>query len=54
MKRIKSCNRCKEEFDVMYRVQYKSNRQWKFLCEQCVLAVKSKNEYYRYGGTWKA
>jgi len=37
----------------MYRVQYKPDKNWVFLCNECVLEVKKDNDDYRYGGTWK-
>ncbi|MDC1012580.1 hypothetical protein OAQ04_05025 [Flavobacteriaceae bacterium] len=51
--RKKNCEFCKKEFDVLYRVQYKVQRHWEFLCKSCLLEVKENNPLYRYGGTWK-
>ena len=51
--REKNCHNCKEEFDVMYRVQYDSSNKWVFICKICLEKLKPNNPYYRYGGTWK-
>jgi predicted amidophosphoribosyltransferase len=51
--RKKNCANCKKEFDVMYRAQYQAQRDWVFLCKNCLLSVKHENPFYRYGGTWK-
>jgi hypothetical protein len=53
MARTKTCPNCFEEHFVMFRVQYKPDKTWYFLCEACVLEVKPGNPNYRYGGTWK-
>ena len=53
MSRVKLCDGCNKEYNVMYRVQYKSDRLWHFLCKSCVVEVKPNNHHYRYGGTWK-
>jgi transcription elongation factor Elf1 len=53
MGKTKSCPHCNEEHAVMFRVQYKPDKTWCFLCEACVLVVKPGNKHYRYGGTWK-
>jgi len=51
--RIKHCNNCHKDFDVMYRVQYGTLKKWVFICEDCLLNIKPKDPSYRYGGTWK-
>jgi transcription elongation factor Elf1 len=53
MGKVKTCPNCNEEHAVMFRVQYKPDKMWCFLCEACVLDVKPGNNHYRYGGTWK-
>ncbi len=52
-KRIKNCEICKLNFDVMYRIQYKNPKTWVFVCKTCLLSVKKDNANYKYGGTWK-
>ena len=52
-KRRKKCSRCEVESDIMYRVQYKDQKVWCFICKPCLILVKSNNPHYRYGGTWK-
>jgi hypothetical protein len=51
--RAKDCDLCKKEFPTMYRIQYKLQKVWVFVCKDCVIAIKKDNPYYRYGGTWK-
>lgn len=51
--RTKLCEVCKQEFDVMFRIQYKNPKKWIFSCEKCLLEVKKNNPLYKYGGTWK-
>ena len=53
MGKVKTCPNCNEEYSVMFRVQYKTDKTWYFLCEACVLEVKTGNKHYKYGGTWK-
>ena len=52
-KRRKKCYRCKVEANIMYRVRYKQQKVWCFICKSCLILVKSNNPHYRYGGTWK-
>ena len=52
-KRLKKCSRCEVESKIMYRVQYKEQKVWCFICKSCLILVKSNNPHYRYGGTWK-
>ena len=49
----KECEKCKKNFRIMYRVQYKSDKIWVFLCNDCAIEVRRDNEDYRDGGTWK-
>ena len=51
--RMKKCECCQKKFNVMYRIQYKANKHWVFVCEKCLIEVKFNNNHYRYGGTWK-
>jgi hypothetical protein len=51
--RIKHCEVCKIDFSTMYRVQYKSPKEWVFVCKECLVDVKKDNTAYKYGGTWK-
>ncbi|NQX78079.1 hypothetical protein [Gilvibacter sp.] len=51
--RKKNCEICSQDFDTMFRVQYKQPKAWVFLCESCLLRVKKDNPLYKYGGTWK-
>ncbi|MEB3358970.1 MAG: hypothetical protein VKK04_19750 [Synechococcales bacterium] len=52
--RRKRCDRCLNEFPVLFRVQYDDSRQWYFVCDRCLPQVKEGNPQYTYGGTWKA
>ena len=52
-KRRKKCSRCEVESNIMYRVQYKDQKVWCFICKSCLILVKPDNSHYRYGGTWK-
>ena len=53
MNRYKTCASCKNNESIMYRVQFKSDRKWYFLCKPCTQKAKMESAYYRYGGTWK-
>ena len=54
---MKKCEKCKNEFNTLYRVKYLSkhysNKDWVFICKVCLLIVKPRNDSYMYGGTWK-
>ena len=51
--RQKNCALCVQSHEVLYRCKY-SSFDWRFLCESCLLIVKSEHEdSYIYGGTWK-
>ena len=52
--REKHCEICNNSFPTMFRIQYKPNKNWAFVCEPCLISVKENNSYYKYGGTWKA
>ena len=51
--RIKKCDNCKKEYNIMYRVQYDPSNQWVFICKPYLEKLKPNNPHYRYGGTWK-
>jgi len=51
--REKYCEICKGSFSPMFRIQYKPNKTWCFVCEPCLIFIKENNPNYRYGGTWK-
>jgi hypothetical protein len=51
--RIKYCKICQKDFTTMYRIQYRQDKSWVFVCKECLLEVKKDNPHYRYGGTWK-
>ena len=54
-KRTKSCFKCKEHDDVLYRCRYGAERAWIFLCKNCLAFIKKKYQMnYQYGGTWKS
>ena len=54
---MKKCEKCKKIFFALYRVKYLpkhySKKGWVFICKVCLLIVKSRNDSYMYGGTWK-
>jgi len=51
--RTKSCFNCNQEKRILYRCKYQ-NQDWVFLCQECLLAIKSEHaSTYQYGGTWK-
>ena len=51
--RKKFCDICNKDWKKMYRITYKSDCKWVFVCKDCLLNVKKDNFHYRYGGTWK-
>lgn len=51
--REKNCKVCQKTFNTMFRIQYKVDKNWVFVCEACLISVKKNNVFYRYGGTWK-
>ncbi|MDE0966599.1 MAG: hypothetical protein OR998_00705 [Flavobacteriaceae bacterium] len=51
--RIKHCNICNVDFSTMFRVQFKTPKEWVFVCEECLIQIKKNNSEYKYGGTWK-
>ncbi|TWU46583.1 hypothetical protein [Rubripirellula reticaptiva] len=52
--RTKSCLRCNETNDVLYRVRIEEDGDWIFVCPACLEKVKPANPHYQYGGTWKS
>jgi len=48
----KRCHSCEKLATVMYRIQISPGKRWVFVCPDC-RAQHAKNEFYRYGGTWK-
>ena len=46
--REKHCEICKNSFSTMFRVQYKPNKNWVFVCEACLISVKENNPHYKY------
>lgn len=51
--RFKSCSRCGQTADVLYRVQAQPG-DWSFVCPSCWPSISQNNPHYVYGGTWKA
>lgn len=52
--RTKSCDRCSETNEVLYRVRWEKDGDWAFVCPSCLEIVKPGNAHYQYGGTWKS
>ncbi|MBZ9628552.1 hypothetical protein LB456_11080 [Psychroflexus sp. CAK57W] len=50
--KTKPCVLCKEEFEVLYRIQIKKGKAWIFACKTC-LEKHQELPNYKYGGTWK-
>jgi transposase-like protein len=50
--KTKNCPSCKEDHDVMYRIQQSKGKEWLFVCKNCLLKYQQLPQY-RYGGTWK-
>jgi len=50
--KTKTCPSCKQDHDVMYRIQRTKGKEWIFVCENC-LPEFQKLPNYTYGGTWK-
>ena len=51
--RTKNCEICYNSYSILYRIQYKLPKKWRFACENCLVKVKKGNLNYIYGGTWK-
>ncbi|MGH8000203.1 MAG: hypothetical protein ACREPR_12415 [Brasilonema sp.] len=52
--RVKLCDRCSQAAPILYRVKYKEDGDWVFVCPECWQQVSQDNLFYLYGGTWKA
>jgi hypothetical protein len=52
--RIKSCGICAQTVPVLYRIQHEHKGDWVFVCPECCQRVSQDNQFYVYGGTWKA
>ena len=53
-KRDKACAQCAAKPEALFRCRYGEARDWRFLCEACLLQVRAAHEVsYQYGGTWK-
>ncbi len=52
--RQKSCDACGQVSSVLYRVQRDQTGVWVFLCPACRAVAERENQFYVYGGTWKA
>ncbi|MEO1052260.1 MAG: hypothetical protein AAFX87_16630 [Bacteroidota bacterium] len=50
--KTKNCPLCKQDSDVMYRIQIRKGKEWLFVCADCLPSCQ-KSDQYRYGGTWK-
>ncbi|PSB54529.1 hypothetical protein [Chamaesiphon polymorphus] len=52
--RTKTCDRCQQLSDVLYRVRVERDGAWQFVCDRCWQTIDRTNLDYSYGGTWKA
>ena len=53
--RIKECQKCKAQKEILYRCRYRELKEWVFLCGDCLNKVKAAfGDTYQYGGTWKS
>lgn len=52
--RVKLCKLCSQPAPTLYRVKYKEEGEWVFVCPQCWPTISADNPFYVYGGTWKA
>lgn len=52
--RNKPCSLCSQTALTLYRVKYLEDGDWVFVCPQCWEQVSQNNQFYVYGGTWKA
>ena len=50
--KTKTCPSCKQDKDVMFRIQRQKGKEWLFVCKECLPSFQ-KLPHYRYGGTWK-
>ncbi|MBC7642481.1 MAG: hypothetical protein H7174_09130 [Flavobacterium sp.] len=50
--KTKTCEICKTEQSILFRIKVKKGKIWMFVCKYC--CEKSQElENYKYGGTWK-
>ena len=40
--RTKYCHRCNKSFNTLFRVRYTLNKEWYFMCNNCVELEKKK------------
>ncbi|MBD2447457.1 hypothetical protein H6G76_09790 [Nostoc sp. FACHB-152] len=52
--RVKLCELCSQPAPMLYRVKYKEDGEWVFVCPECWPIISTDNPFYVYGGTWKA
>jgi len=52
--RTKTCDRCQQLSDILYRIQADNSGKWQFVCDDCWQLLSQNNPNYVYGGTWKA
>src|SRR5689334_21431037 len=52
--RVKLCEICSQPAPVLYRVKHEDGGNWVFVCPQCWTNISRNNQFYVYGGTWKA
>ena len=50
---MKSCHQCSFQQDTLFRVRIQENKNWIFVCQDCLKIVKQDNPHYQYGGIWK-
>ncbi|WP_298391615.1 hypothetical protein [Flavobacterium sp.] len=50
--KTKTCELCKAEESVLFRIQIQKGKTWLFVCRICC-EKSQKLEHYKYGGTWK-
>ena len=50
--RKKKCDSCNNQASTLFRCKLNNFLRWLFICEKCLVFVKTK-PHYRYGGTWK-
>ena len=50
---MKSCHQCSLQQDTLFRIRIQENKNWVFVCQDCLKIVRPENPHYLYGGTWK-
>ena len=54
MKKTMVCDKCLSSSNKLFRCRYNYKKEWKFLCQICLINIKSKySDSYQYGGTKK-